>query len=91
MESSFLKQDWITIKHTMWNYVGLIKSEARLRRAEGILRELSHGIEVFYRRASLTDALVGLRHASLVALLIVDACKRNPRSQGCYLREEVEI
>ncbi len=91
VESSFLKQDWITIKHTMWNYVGLIKSEARLRRAEGILRELSHGIEVFYRRASLTDALVGLRHASLVALLIVDACKRNPRSQGCYLREEVEI
>lgn len=90
MDASFLQQDWITLKHTMWNYVGLMKSDLRLRRAEGILRELNHGIEFFYRRAVLSDALIGLRNASLVALLLVEACQRNPRSQGCYLREEAE-
>jgi L-aspartate oxidase len=91
VEPSFLTQDWLTLKHTMWNYVGLIKTAARLSRAEGILRELARGIDVFYRKAKLSDALIGLRHASLVALRVLDSCKANPRSLGCYQREDWEI
>lgn len=91
VEPAFLSQDWLTLKHTMWNYVGLIKTEARLRRAAGILAELERGIDFFYRKAMLSDALIGLRHASQVALLVLEACERNPRSLGCYLREDFEI
>jgi L-aspartate oxidase len=91
VEPSFLTQDWLTLKHTMWNYVGLIKTDARLSRAEGILIELARGIDVFYRKAKLSDSLIGLRHASLVALRVLEACKANPRSQGCYQREDWEI
>jgi len=91
VDPAFLSQDWLTLKNTMWNYVGLIKTDARLKRAEGILTELSRGIDVFYRKASLSDDLIGLRHAALVALLILNACKRNRSSLGCYLREDVEI
>jgi len=91
VDPAFLSQDWQTLKQTMWNYVGLIKTNARLQRAEGILVELARGIDVFYRRAALSDALIGLRHASLAALLVLDACKRNQRSLGCYQREDWEI
>ncbi len=91
VDSSFLSQDWQTLKQTMWNYVGLIKTDARLRRAEGILAELKTGIDSFYQKAVLSDQLIGLRHAVLTAKLILKACKRNPRSHGCYLREEWEI
>lgn len=91
VDPSFLSQDWLTLKHTMWNYVGLIKTDARLKRAEGVLTELARGIDMFYRKAHLSDALIGLRHASTVSLLILEACKRNSRSLGCYLREELEI
>ncbi len=91
VDPSFLSQDWLTLKHTMWNYVGLIKTESRLSRAEGILRELSRGIETFYRRAQLSDELIGLRHASLVALRILEASAANPKSLGCYNRGDVEI
>lgn len=91
VDPSFLAQDWLTLKNTMWNYVGLIKTETRLKRAEGILTELARGIESFYRRAALSDALIGLRHASLVALLVLEACKKNPKSLGCYQREDLEI
>jgi len=91
VDPSFLSQDWMMLKHTMWNYVGLIKTDARLLRAEGILTELARGIDMFYRKAALSDALIGLRHASLAALLILEACKKNPRSLGCYLREDLEI
>lgn len=91
VDPSFLMQDWLTLKHTMWNYVGLIKTEARLQRAEGILTELARGINSFYRKARLSDELIGLRHASLAASLILEACKKRPRSLGCYLREDFEI
>jgi len=88
IDSSFLTQDWLTLKHTMWNYVGLIKTDLRLERAQGILAELSRGIDRFYRHAALSDELIGLRHASLVARLVVEASLRNRRSLGCYLRDE---
>ena len=91
VDPSFLAQDWMTLKQTMWNYAGLIKTQARLDRAEGILGELSRGIDTFYRKAVLSDELIGLRHATLTATLILEACKRNNRSLGCYLREEWEI
>lgn len=91
VDPAFLQQDWLTLKHTMWNYVGLIKTDARLKRAEGILTELARGIEVFYRKALLSDELIGLRHAATTALLVLEACQRNSKSLGCYLREEFEI
>lgn len=91
VDPSFLSQDWLTLKHTMWNYVGLIKTESRLARADGILKELARGIETFYRRAELSDPLIGLRHASLVALRILEASVANPKSLGCYHRSEMEI
>ena len=91
VDPSFLSQDWLTLKHTMWNYVGLVKTELRLERAQGILAELSRGIDRFYRNAALSDELIGLRHGSLVARLIVEASQRNRRSLGCYLREDLEI
>lgn len=91
VDPSFLTQDWLTLKHTMWNYVGLIKTELRLERAQGILSELSRGIDRFYRHAALSDELVGLRHASLAARLIVEASMRNRKSLGCYLRSDLDI
>lgn len=91
VDPSFLSQDWLTLKHTMWNYVGLIKTEARLNRADGILKELVRGIETFYRKAELSDALIGLRHGSLVALRVLEASLANPKSRGCYQRGEWEI
>jgi L-aspartate oxidase len=91
VDASFISQDWMMLKHTMWNYVGLIKTEARLERAEGILTELSRGTESFYRKAVLSDSLIGLRHAVLVAGQVLKACRRNPRSLGCYQREDLAI
>ncbi|MCB0309418.1 MAG: L-aspartate oxidase, partial [Bdellovibrionales bacterium] len=38
VEKELLAQDWMTIKHTMWNYVGLIRTPKRLERAQRILR-----------------------------------------------------
>ncbi|MBN2145284.1 MAG: FAD-dependent oxidoreductase, partial [Candidatus Aureabacteria bacterium] len=40
VDMALIRQDWQTIKHTMWNYVGPTRSYKRLQRAYTILRNL---------------------------------------------------
>jgi len=82
-----LEQDWMIIKHTMWNYVGLIRGERRLRRAQRILRELQTEVETFYRRVALSDEIIGLRNGLQTARAILYAAIRNARSKGCHYRD----
>jgi L-aspartate oxidase len=80
--------DMQTVRTLMWHYVGLVRSDHRMNRA---IRELSHlflTIEDFYRRARLTDGLIGLRNAVQVAMLVARAAHRNRGSRGCHYRED---
>jgi L-aspartate oxidase len=72
----------------MWHYVGLVRSAYRLDRAIRELRELWLNVEDFYRKARLTDGLVGLRNAVQAALIVARAARRNPTSRGCHYRED---
>jgi L-aspartate oxidase len=76
-----------SIKHIMWNYVGLVRTKPRLARAIQDLRNLEVEIERFYRAAAMTDELIGLRNAVRVALIVTLAAWENPESRGCHYRE----
>lgn len=86
VDPALILQDWMTIKYTMWNYVGLVRSEKRLRRAKSILRELQDEVERFYARARLDDALIGLRDGVQASLAILYAAMENHTSRGCHYR-----
>jgi L-aspartate oxidase len=68
----------------MWNYVGLIRSEKHLVRAEKILRHLQNEIDVFYKGTGLCQELLDLRNGTKTALMITYAALRNKRSIGCH-------
>ncbi len=88
IDHDLLMQDWITIKHTMWNYVGLIRTQKRLERAQRILRELADEVDKFYCHTQMSDHLIGLRNGIAAAQLILTAARRNRTSTGChYLRD----
>ncbi len=86
VDPALIAQDWMVIRHTMWNYVGLLRSERRLDRARRILGELRDEIENFYRRGTMSDALLGLRNGVQTALAIHRAAADNPVSRGCHYR-----
>jgi L-aspartate oxidase len=86
VDPALLWQDWLTIRHTMWNYVGLARSAKRLKRARRLLRELENEIEEFYEDAVLSDDLIGLRNGVLTARLVTRAALTNRRSIGCHTR-----
>jgi L-aspartate oxidase len=83
---ALIAQDWLTIRHTMWNCVGLIRSEKSLNRAMRVLRELDLEITGFYEKYELSDPIIGLRNAILTALLVLDAAKQCRGSRGCHCR-----
>ncbi len=86
-DPALIQQDWMTIRQTMWNYVGLVRSRRNMERALRILRGLQFDVEAFYRRAQLTDELIGLRNGAQTALAVVHAALRNKMSRGCHFRK----
>jgi L-aspartate oxidase len=85
-DPALISQDWLTIQHTMWNYVGLIRSEKRLNRAMRVLRELDLEIARFYEKCEISDPIIGLRNGILTALLILEAADQARESRGCHFR-----
>jgi L-aspartate oxidase len=85
-DPALIAQDMSSIKHIMWNYVGLVRTTARLSRAIQDLRNLEVEIERFYRKAVPTDELLGLRNAVRVALIVTLAAWENHESRGAHYR-----
>ncbi len=86
-DPALISQDMSSIKHIMWNYVGLVRTTPRLARALRELRQLEIEIEQFYRKTHLSDELIGLRNAVRTALIVAEAAWRNKQSMGCHYRE----
>jgi L-aspartate oxidase len=86
VDPALVAQDWLTIRQTMWNYVGLVRSRKRLDRAHQILRELHLEIGRFYAQAELSDALIGLRNGIQAALVVLLAAIEARTSAGAHYR-----
>ncbi|AFG38855.1 L-aspartate oxidase [Spirochaeta africana] len=87
-DPALVHQDMVSIQHIMWNYVGLVRTARRLDRALSELRHLETEIERFYRSATLTDELIGLRNAVRSAVIVATAAWENRTSLGSHYRAD---
>lgn len=87
-DPALVAQDWATIRNTMWNYVGISRTRARLRRAFEDMRVLVRNIHDFYKNTHISKRLVDLFHGSQTAYVITQAAMRNPASLGCHHVED---
>jgi L-aspartate oxidase len=85
-DPALIAQDWASIRHTMWNYVGISRTSGRLRRAFEDLRDLSRHIHDFYKRTPVSKRLVDLFHGCQAAYVITQSALRNKKSLGCHNR-----
>ncbi|MDP7420717.1 MAG: FAD-binding protein, partial [bacterium] len=79
-----ISQDWLTIRNTMWNYVGLVRTRPRLLRARTIFRHLQSEIEQFYQKARLTKDVVELRNGIQSAIAVSSAALEARESRGTH-------
>ena len=85
-DPALIAQDWATIRSTMWNYVGITRTESRLRRAFEDMRALNKRLHDFYKRTRVTRELVQLFHGCQAAYIVTLASDRNRVSMGCHYR-----
>jgi L-aspartate oxidase len=83
-DPALIQQDWLSIKSTMWNYVGIIRTEKRLERATADLQYLSNRTYDFYRKSHLNPMTLSLRNGVQAALMVAGAAFRNRRSRGTH-------
>ncbi len=80
----YIEHDWREVQQIMWDYVGIVRSNHRLKRAERRIKLIRSEIEEYYRRTRVTMPMLELRNIAEVAQLIVQSALRRKESRGLH-------
>jgi L-aspartate oxidase len=84
-------EEWVLVAHDrreiqqlMWDYVGIVRSTARLERAHRRIQLILNEVIDFYKRTKVTEDLIELRNLACVADIIIRSALMRHESRGLH-------
>ena len=87
-EAVVIQHSWHALRRLMWDYVGIERTNRRLKRAENHISVLEQEVDEYYASFTITKELLELRNLTLVSKLMIDSAQSRKESRGLHFNSD---
>ncbi|MFL2753870.1 MAG: L-aspartate oxidase [Gammaproteobacteria bacterium] len=87
-ENVLISHNWDATRRLMWDYVGVVRSNDRLKKAKEKIKLIHKEVEDFYSNYEISSDFIELRNLVLVARIVIESASQRHESRGLHFTSD---